>query len=109
MKKLLLATLFLGGLSLFASSASADCYERVFVGYDRCGRPVYEEVYRPSYRNYEERPVYQPYYESRRPYVYVEPRTPRYRDYDDDRGYSKSKKHRDEPRFRSPLAFLFGF
>ncbi len=111
MKKLLIATLLLTGLTAFIPSAHADCRERVFVGYDRCGQPVFREVYRPSYGYYQERPAYQPYYESRRTYDYPEPRETRYRDYDEDRCQPKRKSHceKDERHFRSPLSFLFGF
>jgi len=78
MKKLLITTLLLTGLTAFLPSAHADCRERVFVGYDRCGQPVFREVYRPAPRYYEERPAYQPYYESRGTYAYEQPREVRY-------------------------------
>ena len=107
MKKLLIATILATGLTAFLPSASADCGERVFVGYDRCGRPVYQQVYRQNYRSYDYQPAYQQSYEPRQSY-YSEPRETRYRDYEDDRCYAKKKKQ-CEPRFRSPLSFIFGF
>ena len=82
MKKLLIATILATGLTAFLPSASADCGERVFVGYDRCGRPVYQQVYRQNYRSYDYQPAYQQSYEPRQSY-YSEPRETRYRDYED--------------------------
>ena len=108
MKKLLIATILATGLTAFLPSASAHDSERVFVGYDRCGRPVYQEVCRQNYRSYDYQPSYQQSYEPRQSYYYSQPRETRYRDYEDDRCYAKKKKY-CEPRFRSPLSFVFGF
>ena len=97
MKKLLIATLLLTGLTAFIPSAQAHGCERVFVGYDRCGHPVYREVSRPSYGYYEERPQY-----------YREAPPVRYRSYDDDdRDYRP--RCREQHRHVSPLSFFFGF
>jgi hypothetical protein len=95
MKKLLIATLLLTGLTAFLPSAQADCRERVFVGYDRCGHPVYREVYRPRYSYYDERPQY-----------YRAAPQARYRSYDDDRSRCREREPR---RHFSPLSFVFGF
>lgn len=93
MKKLLIATLALTAFAGFAPSASAGHRDEVFVGYDRCGRPVYRENCRPSQRYYEERPSY-----------YRAAPQVRYRDDDDDRCRPQRRSHH-----RSPLAFVFGF
>ena len=108
MKKLLITTLLITGLTAFLPGASAHDSERAFVGYDHCGRPVFQEVCRQSYRGYDDRPAYQPYYEQRQSYYVSESREPRYRDYEDDRCHAK-KQREPERRFRSPLAFIFGF
>lgn len=94
MKKLLIATVLLTGLTAFIPSAKADHCEQVFVGYDRCGHPVYREVERPRYGYYQERPTY-----------YREVPQVRYRsnDRDDDR------RCRETRRPVSPLSFIFGF
>src|ERR1051326_47952 len=97
MKKLLFTTLCLAGLALLAPRANADCQERVFLGYDRCGRPVYEYVYRPSY------------YQPRETYYYDAPA--RCRSYEYSRGcdygryYSQPRCHDSRPR----ISFFFGF
>ena len=97
MKKLLIATILLAGLTTFAPHASACDKDRVFVGYDRCGHPVWREVRRPSYGSYEERPQY-----------YREAPPVRYRSYDDDdRDYRP--RCQEQRRRVSPLAFIFGF
>jgi hypothetical protein len=94
MKKLLIASMLLTGLAAFAPSASAWHGDREFVGYDRCGRPVFSEVYRP--RTYcDERPSYR----------YAPP--VRYRSYD--RGYDDRPRCRDTRRRVTPLSFIFGF
>ena len=94
MKKLLIATILLAGLTSFAPNASADHKERAFVGYDRCGRPVFREVCRPSYGYYEERPAY-----------YREVPQVRYRSYD----YDDRPCYREQRRHGSALSFIFGF
>jgi len=97
MKKLLIATLLLTGLTSLVSTASADHRERAFAGYDRCGNPVYREVYRETYRPsrsyYEERPTY-----------YREAPPVRYRSYEEER-----PRCRETRRHISPLSFIFGF
>ena len=59
MKKILFSALLLASFVTLASSAEASCTKRVLVGYDRCGHPVYREVYvqehyqpRSNYRSY---------------------------------------------------------
>lgn len=94
MKKLRIASLLLTGLTTLLPSARADCHERVLLGYDRCGHPVYGEVYRPSRESYEERPTY-----------YREAPPVRYRSYD----YDDRPRCRETRRHFSPLSFLFGF
>lgn len=96
MKKLLIATILLAGFAAFVPSAKADHCEHVFVGYDRCGKPVYREVVRPRYGYYQERPTY---YRSA-PQVQV-----RYRSYDRD----DDRRCRETRRPVSPLSFIFGF
>ncbi len=92
MKKLLIASLLLTGLAAFAPSASARDCDREFVGYDRCGHPVYREVYRPRC------------YQDERPSYHYAPRA-RYRSHDhDDRPRSRETR-----RHVSPLSFIFGF
>ncbi len=93
MKKLLIATLAITAFAAFAPSASARHRDEVFVGYDRCGRPIYREVCRPAPRHCEERPVY-----------YRESYSPRYRNYDDDRCRPQRRHHH-----RSAISFAFGF
>lgn len=52
MKKLIAIALLAGGLFTGIPTAKADHWERRFSHYDRCGRPVYVEVYvrTPRYR-----------------------------------------------------------
>lgn len=91
MKKLIIATLFFSGLVAFVPNASAGHKDR---DRDRdCDQREYREVYRPTYRCYEERPVYY------RPAPVV-----RYRSYDDDNCRPAYRTQR-----RSPLSFVFGF
>lgn len=49
MKKILFTALFLSGIAFLTPSAEAGGTQLVFAGYDRCGRPVYQRVYVPSY------------------------------------------------------------
>ena len=100
MKKLLIASLLLTGLAAFAPSAVARDYDREFVGYDRCGRPVYREVYRPRY-HCDERPRY--HHDDRPTYRYAPP--VRYRSHDHD----ERPRCRETRRHVSPLSFIFGF
>ncbi len=96
MKKLLFTTLFLTGLALLAPRANADCQERVFLGYDRCGRPVYEYVSRPSY------------YQPRQTYYYDAP--VRYQSYTHSRGYDYDRSCQSHYRDSRPrLSFSFGY
>lgn len=44
MKKLLFAALLFSGFAFLAPRAEAGSSRTVFVGYDRCGRPVYQQV-----------------------------------------------------------------
>lgn len=91
MKNLLIASLILTGLTAFAPTASAKKkHDREFAGYDRCGHPVYREVYRPKYKHYEERPVY-------------------YREAAPVRYYDDRPRCRETHRRVSPLSFIFGF
>ena len=91
MKKLIIATLFFTGLVAFVPNASAGHNDR-YRDRDRdCDHREYREVYRPTYRCYEER-----YY---RPAPVV-----RYRSYDDDNCRPAYRTSR-----RSPLSFVFGF
>ena len=94
MKKLLIASLLFTGLTALVPTASADCRERVFLGYDRCGHPVYGEAYRPQREYYEERPTY-----------YREAPQVRYRSYDNE----DRSRCRETRRHVSPLSFIFGF
>lgn len=94
MKKLLIASLLLTGLTAFAPTASAKKRDHEFVGYDRCGHPAYREVYRPKCNHYEERPTY-----------YHEAPPVRYRSY----GYDDGPRCRETRRHVSPLSFIFGF
>ncbi|MCE9611281.1 MAG: hypothetical protein K8R23_13890 [Chthoniobacter sp.] len=98
MKKLLIATLLLTGLTTLVPTANADCRERVFLGYDRCGRPVYREVYREAYRPSRD------YYYEQRPTYYREAPTVRYRSYEEER-----PRCRETHRHISPLSLIFGF
>ncbi len=50
MKTLIISILAFAGLSLLAPTAEAGYYERYVKYYDRCGRPVYGQVYRDDYR-----------------------------------------------------------
>ena len=93
MKKLLIATALITGFAASVPNASAhDKYRQ-----DRCEQPVYyqsyREDYRPSYRSYEERPVYY------RPAPVV-----RYRSYDDEDCRPARRVYH-----RPGLSFLFGF
>lgn len=94
MKKLLTASLILISLTTLIPNASAECRERVFLGYDRCGHPVYGEVYRPQREYYEERPTY-----------YREAPPVRYRSHN----YDERPRCRETRRHVSPLSFIFGF
>ncbi len=94
MKKLLIATVLLTGFAAFIPSAKAEHCEHVFVGYDRCGKPVYREVVRQRYSSYQERPTY-----------YREAPQARYRSYDRD----DDRRCRETRRPVSPLSFIFGF
>ena len=98
MKKFLFATLFLAGLAFLTPSADAGRTQRVFVGYDRCGNPVYREVYVSS-QYY--RPAYS--YAPVRSYSYGRSYD-RYDRYD--RGHcSSSRRSSSRPR----VAISFGF
>ncbi len=99
MKKLLLATLLIAGLTSFAPNAKADHKKKKS---KHCEQPVYVQTYRPSYRCYEERPTY--YYEER-PVYYREAPVVRYRSYD----YDDRPRCQETRRRVSPLSFLFGF
>lgn len=102
MKKFLFATLSLAGLAFLTTSAQAGC-ERVLVGYDRFGHPVYQEVYTQSY--YQPRPVC------------VDRAPVRYQSYDYGRGYSYGRGNdygrsyqRSECRTSRPrFSISFGF
>ena len=92
MKKLLIASLLLTGLAALAPKASAhDCDRDRYDRYSYYDRPVYREVYRPSYGYYEDRPQYY------RP-------APVYRSYSDD--YCRPRYRTNH---RSVLSFVFGF
>ena len=96
MKKFLFTTLFLTGLAFLAPGAKADCQERVFLGYDRCGRAIYQYVTRPSY------------YQPRQTYSYDAP--VRYQSYDYNRGYDYGRSSQSHCRDSRPrLSFFFGF
>jgi hypothetical protein len=94
MKKLLIATLLFTGLAAFVPDATAGHRDR---DNDRCDRPVYRQSYRedcrPSYRYYEERPVY-----------YRAAPVVRYRSYDYDDCRPTYRTYR-----RPALSFVFGF
>jgi hypothetical protein len=100
MKKLLLATLVLSGIAVFAPRAEAGSYRTVRVGYDHCGRPVYRQVVSRDYCA--------PRYYSHSAPVYH--RSSGYRSYnhyrcDDRRYYSGSRYYSSRPR----IAVSFGF
>ena len=90
MKKLLIATLVITGLTAFVPTASADHHKKKK---DYCDHSDYRVSYQPSYRYYEARPVYY------RPAPVV-----RYRSYD----YEDCR-----PAYRTyhrpALSFVFGF
>ena len=98
MKKLLIATLLLAGLTAFAPNARADHKKH---RKDHCEQPVYQQSYRSSYGSYQERPTY--YQE--RPIYYREVPQVRYRSYD----YDDRPCYREQRRHVSPLSFIFGF
>ena len=89
MKKLLIATVLFTGLVAFVPEASAGHKKHR----EHCDAPVYRESYRPSYRYYEERPVYY------RPAPVVH-----YRSYDYDDYRPACRTYR-----RPALSFIFGF
>ena len=96
MKKFLFATLFLTGLAMLTPRANADCQERVFLGYDRCGRPVYQYVSRPNYD------------QLRQTYYYDAP--VRYQSYNYSRGYDYGQSSQSRCRDSRPrISFFFGF
>ena len=91
MKKLLIATLLIAGLTSFAPNASADHKKH---RKDHCEQPVYQQSYRSNYGSYQERPIY-----------YREVPQVRYRSYD----YDDRPCYREQRRHVSPLSFIFGF
>ena len=93
MKKLLIATLLLAGLTSFAPNASA-CHKNKKQRSKHCEQSAYQQAYRPNYGYYEERPAY-----------YREVAQERYRTYD----YDDRPRCHEQRRHVSPLAFVFGF
>ena len=91
MKKLLIATLLIAGLTAFAPNASAGHKKH---RKDHCEQPVYQQHYRSNHGYYQERPTY-----------YREVPQVRYRTY-----YSDDRPcYREQRRHVSPLSFVFGF
>lgn len=96
MKKLLFAALFLTGFALFAPTAQAGHTERVFLGYDRCGRPVYRYVQRSS-----------SHCQTRQSYYYS---PTRYQSYSYGRGYDYGRSYQSRCRDSRPrFSISFGF
>lgn len=89
MKKLLITTLLFAGLVAFVPTASASHKKKK----NHCDRSDYYQSYQPSYRYYEEQPVYY------RPAPVV-----RYRSYGYDDCRPSYRQHQ-----RSSLSFGFGF
>ena len=93
MKKLLIATLLIAGLTSFAPNASAG-HKNKKQRSKHCEQPAYQQAYCPSDGYYEERPAY-----------YREVPQVRYRTYD----YDDRPCYREQRRHVSPLSFVFGF
>jgi hypothetical protein len=103
MNKLLLSALLAAGLLASARTADAGDCRRVFAGYDRCGRPVYQTIYvgRPVYDRCDPRPTYYRSYPT-----YHRGYPSHYRGYDSGyRTYYRSSSRSCSPRFGVSFSF----